>query len=186
MEKSKFSARVLALWVVCWLRFQDDEIDWTHALDALKRARVQLDELDLDQESSQNPAKFFDKVRGAPAAPPNPRVGWRKLSGLSQGSERNAVARFSPWWFGGVMRAARSRLLFCRRRCPRSDVDGGEAVWLSAERSAYGTLQGCRCPTRRRPRPTPTPIHQSVHVRRLPVSCDVFERKHHACAISFV
>lgn len=97
MEKSKFSARVLALWVVCWLRFQDDEIDWTHALDALKRARVQLDELDLDQESSQNPAKFFDKVRGAPAAPPNPRVGWRKLSGFRK--ERGCqVFSVVVWW----------------------------------------------------------------------------------------
>eukprot|EP00752_Nemacystus_decipiens_P007555 g6749.t1 len=44
--------------------FQEDEIDWTLALDALKRAKEQLDELDLDQESSQNPAKFFDKVNG--------------------------------------------------------------------------------------------------------------------------
>eukprot|EP00903_Cladosiphon_okamuranus_P006121 g6025.t2 len=44
--------------------FHGDEVDWTHALDALKRARVQLDELDLDQESPQNPAEFFDKVGG--------------------------------------------------------------------------------------------------------------------------
>ncbi|CAM9992855.1 unnamed protein product, partial [Scytosiphon promiscuus] len=42
--------------------FQGDEIDWTHALDALKRARLMLDDLDLDQGSADNPPKFFEKV----------------------------------------------------------------------------------------------------------------------------
>ncbi|CAM9746966.1 unnamed protein product, partial [Ectocarpus fasciculatus] len=42
--------------------FHDDEVDWTHALDALKKARAQLDDLDLDQDSTQNPPNFFDKV----------------------------------------------------------------------------------------------------------------------------
>jgi len=38
-------------------------VDWPNALEALKRARAQLDQLNLEQESSQNPAKFFEKVR---------------------------------------------------------------------------------------------------------------------------
>ncbi|CAN0099479.1 unnamed protein product, partial [Ectocarpus sp. 6 AP-2014] len=42
--------------------FRDDKVDWTHALDALKRARTQLDDLDLDQDSTLNPPTFFDKV----------------------------------------------------------------------------------------------------------------------------
>lgn len=58
------------------LRFQDEEIDWTRALDALKRAKVQLDGLDLDQESSQNPAKFFDEVRMYLCAPARPPADW--------------------------------------------------------------------------------------------------------------
>lgn len=43
--------------------FHDDEVDWTHALDALKKAKAQLDDLDLDQDSTQNPPNFFDKVQ---------------------------------------------------------------------------------------------------------------------------
>ncbi|CBJ32143.1 hypothetical protein Esi_0311_0003 [Ectocarpus siliculosus] len=41
--------------------FRDDKVDWTHALDALKRARIQLDDLGLDQDSTLNPPNFFDK-----------------------------------------------------------------------------------------------------------------------------
>ncbi|CAM9491410.1 unnamed protein product [Ectocarpus sp. 12 AP-2014] len=42
--------------------FRHDRVDWTHALDALKKARTQLDDLDLDQDSTESPPGFFDKV----------------------------------------------------------------------------------------------------------------------------
>ncbi|CAM9604592.1 unnamed protein product [Pylaiella littoralis] len=42
--------------------FHNDEVDWMRALDALKQARLQLGELDLDKASGQNPPGFFDKV----------------------------------------------------------------------------------------------------------------------------
>lgn len=52
----------VCVFFVCF-SFHNDEVDWMRALDALKRARLQLGELDLDKASGQNPPGFFDKVR---------------------------------------------------------------------------------------------------------------------------
>lgn len=59
-------------------RFEEDEIDWTHALGALKRARAQLRELDIDgKEGEQDPPAFFDKVR-----PTGFGDGWNRKTAL--------------------------------------------------------------------------------------------------------
>ena len=44
-------------------RFADEEIDWSDAREKLKRARLQLDELDHDAETgAHDSATFFEKV----------------------------------------------------------------------------------------------------------------------------